>query len=73
PFPRLAALLRHDLAVLGVTPPHEKTGQCPVWQAALDALTALAQRGTFSRIEKFLPLLLEEEGDRADFSFYAVD
>ena len=71
PFPRLAALLRRDLAALKLTPP-ETTERCPDWQVALDALGAFARGGTFAYIEKFLPLLLEEEGDRTDFSFYAA-
>ena len=72
PFPRLTDLLRRDLAALKLRPP-ETTEYCPDWESALDALATLARSGTFARIEKFLPLLLEEEGDRADFSFYAAE
>jgi hypothetical protein len=69
PFPRMAALLRRDLAALRIEPP-ATTEHCPTWQNALDALAVLVQGGIFTRIENFLPLLLEEDGDRADFSFY---
>ena len=72
PFPRLTELLRRDLAALRLTPP-ETSEHCPIWQNALDALAALVRGGIFDHIEKFLPLLLEEDGDQADFSFYATD
>ncbi len=70
PFPRLAALLRRDLASLKLTVP-ETAEHRPAWQSALDVLRALSRGGTFASIEKFLPLLQEEDGGRADFSFYA--
>ena len=72
PFPRLAELLRRDLAALQLDPP-ALTAHCPAWQSALDALATLVRGGIFARIEHFLPLLLEEDGDRADFSFYTAE
>ena len=72
PFPRLTELLWRDLAALQLEPP-ETTVNCPIWQSALDALATLVQAGIFRHIENFLPLLLEEDGDQADFSFYAAD
>jgi glycosyltransferase involved in cell wall biosynthesis len=72
PFPRLTQLLRRDLTALQFNPP-VTTEHCPVWQSALDTLATLVRGGVFDHIENFLPLLLEEDADRADFSFYTAE
>lgn len=72
PFPRLAELLQRDLAALQLHAPETKA-DWPAWQNAFDALTSFVRGGIFDHIENFLPLLLEEDGCRADFSFYAAE
>ena len=72
PFPRLTELLWRDLAAFKLEPP-ETTVHCPIWQSALDALATLVRGGIFDYIERFLPLLLEEDDERVDFSFYTAE
>ncbi|MDR2695332.1 MAG: glycosyltransferase [Deltaproteobacteria bacterium] len=72
PFPRLAKLLQRDFGALQLKAP-ATTEHSPVWQSALDALATLVRGGIFDYLEHFLPLLLEEDDERADFSFYTAE
>ena len=61
----------HLAAGLIVLPESAKHGG--VWQDSLDILNTLARHGIFSRMERLIPLLLEEEANKVDFSFYAPE
>lgn len=74
PFPALRGLFEQDMSALGLELPEFDPAPAPeeaVWNYALNTLDSLAQGGLLALVQKSLPLLKEEDGDRADFSFYS--